>query len=446
MPDANARAVVIGGSLTGLVATRVLADHFGEVVLVERDRFPDGPEARKGIPQARHIHVLLKEGERILAQYFPGICEQLLRGGAFRIDMAADTRWRHFGGWKVRFPSGMDMLSQSRPLLEWTVRGRVVALPNVHVLDGHDAAGLALDGGRVRGLRVVPRGSADETVIPADLVVDASGRGSRLPQWLGRAGVAAPEETEVQVDVGYASRFYRRPGADRGDWLALMIYPRPGGTRLGVLFPVEGDRWMVTLVGWFGDHPPADDAGFLEFARSLDAPDLHAAIRDAEPLSPTALHRFPSDRRRHYERLAHLPDGVVALGDAFCSFNPIYGQGMTTGVLGARTLDRCLNDRGRRAGAAGLDGFSQRFHRRLARIIDSPWLLTTAEDLRSPAAVGRRPPWLGLAHWYTDRIHRLSWSDRVVGRRFLEVMHLSASPCALFHPYVILRALTHGRT
>src|SRR4030095_10706559 len=180
MPDANARAVVIGGSLTGLVATRVLADHFGEVVLVERDRFPDGPAARKVIPQARHIHVLLKEGERILAQYFPGICEQLLRGGAFRIDMAADTRWRHFGGWKVRFRSGMDMLSQSRPLLEWTVRGRVVALPNVHVLDGHDAAGLAVGGGAVRGPRGAPRGGARARApAPAACAWPGAGAGTR---------------------------------------------------------------------------------------------------------------------------------------------------------------------------------------------------------------------------------------------------------------------------
>lgn len=447
MPNAGlagARAVVVGGSLTGLVATRVLADHFGEVVLVERDRFPDGPDARKGIPQARHIHVLLKEGERILADYFPGICDELVRDGAFRIDMAADTRWRHFGGWKARFRSGMDMLSQSRPLLEWKVRGRVASLPNVRLLDAREGAGLALDGGRVGGLQVTRDGGEGAEVLPADLVVDASGRGSRLPRWLERAGFAAPPETEVRVDVGYASRFYRRPDPAPADWLGLMIYPRPGGTRLGVLFPVEGGRWMVTLVGWFGDHPPADDMGFLDFARSLDAPDLHDAIRDAEPLSAPALHRFPSNRRRHYERLTHPPDGVVALGDAFCSFNPIYGQGMTTGALGARTLDRCLASQVVARGGEALRNFPAHYHRRLAHVIDTPWLLTTVEDLRSPAAVGPRPSWAPLAHWYTEQVHRLTWRDRAVAQRFLEVMHLSASPRSLLHPYVVFRALTQG--
>ena len=225
--------------------------------------------------------------------------------------------------------------------------------------------------------------------------------------------------------------------AEPGRRTGLMIYPRRGGTRLGVLFPVEGERWMVTLVGWFGDHPRADERDFLAFAASLDAPDLHDAIRDAEPLSPVALHRFPSNRRRHYERLARLPESLAVLGDAFCSFNPIYGQGMTTGALGARTLDRCL--------AGGRDGLARRFHRALAGVIDGPWLLTTTEDLRSPSAVGPRPRWVPLVHWYTERVHRLTWNDRIVARRFLEVMHLTASPRALLHPYVAYRALTLGR-
>jgi 2-polyprenyl-6-methoxyphenol hydroxylase-like FAD-dependent oxidoreductase len=312
------------------------------------------------------------------------------------------------------------------------------------VLDGCDAAGIVVEGGRVRGLRVTARGAdAAPADLAAELVADAGGRGSRMPRWLEEVGYLAPEETEVQVDVGYASRFYRRPPNHAADWTGLMIYPPPGGTRLGVLFPVEDDRWMVTLVGWFGDHPTADDAGFLDFARSLDASDLHAAIRDAEPCSPVAIHRFPSDRRRHYERLRRLPEGVAVLGDAFCSFNPIYGQGMTTGALAAQTLDRMLASQRRLR--ADLDGFAGRFHHALSHVIDSPWLMTTTEDLRSPRAVGRRPRWMPLVHWYTERIHRLTWRDRTVGLRFLEVMHLTASPRALLHPWVMLRALTAGR-
>ena len=244
--------------------------------------------------------------------------------------------------------------------------------------------------------------------------------------------------------MGYASRFYRRPEKTPGDWTGLMIYPKPPGTRLGVLFPVEDNRWMVTLVGWFGDHPPVDERGFLEFAASLPVPDLYSAIKDAKPVSPIASHRFSSNRRRHYERMQRFPEGLVVLGDALCSFNPIYGQGMTTGALGVRLLDDSLNEQRRLDGSGTLAGFSHRFQRKIATVIDSPWLLTTTEDFRSPRTVGRRAWWTAALCWYTGRIHRLTWSDRFTARRFLEVMHLTVGPTALFHPYIVLRALTQG--
>ncbi len=439
------RAMVIGGSLSGLLAARVLADHFESVTVLERDGAPEAAAARKGVPQGRHVHVLLKQGERILARYFPGICDDLEHGGASRVDMARDTRWFYFGNWKARFPSGLEMLCQSRPFLDATVRRHVAALPAVRLVDGVDATALALDAtGRVTGVHVARRADDAHDVMAADLVVDASGRGSRMPSWLAQAGWPVPEESELRVDVGYASRCYRRPRGRSVDWTGLMIYPEPPGTRLGVLFPIEDDRWMVTLVGWFGDHPPGDDEGFLGFARSLDAPDLHDAIRDAEPASPIALHKFPSNRRRRYERLRRMPEGLAVIGDAFCSFNPIYGQGMTGGALGAQTLDQSLAAQRLRSGAGNLDGFSAAFHRRLGEVIDTPWLLTTTEDLRSPSAEGRRAPWVPLLQWYTARVQRLTWTDCFVGRRFLEVMHLTETPRVLFHPYIVYRALAHG--
>jgi flavin-dependent dehydrogenase len=429
---------VVGGSLTGLMATAALARHFDQVTLVERDALPETPDTRKGVPQARHVHVLLKQGERILADFFPGLVDELTAAGATAIDMARDTRWFYFGAWKARFASGIEFLSQSRSFLEWQVRRRLAALPGVRLRPGTEVRSLVLDDARqVRGVRLA---GSDETV-PADFVVDATGRVSRGTAWLGDAGLPTPRESRVTVGVGYASRMYRRAPGALADWKALFVYPRPPGTRLGVMVPVEGDRWMVTLVGWFGDHPPDDEAGFLAFAESLPVPDFHAAIRDAEPLSPIALHKFPANLRRHYEELATMPEGLAVIGDALCSFNPIYGQGMTTGAIGAQTLDAALADqvRGR---AAGDGGFSQAFQRRLAALIDSPWLLTTCEDLRSAAAEGERPAWMPLLHWYTRRVQQLTWHDEFVGKRFLEVMHLTKSPRALFHPYIVLRALT----
>ena len=383
-------AIVIGGSIAGLLATRALSEHFSSVTLIERDRFPEGPGFRKGLPQMRHVHVLLKQGERVIDHYFPGLLADLIAGGAYLIDMGGDLRWFNFGNWKTRFRSEMDFFCQSRGFLEWKIRQRVASLDGVRMLDDCDVAGYTLDTtGRISGVKI-HRARGTEEQLEAELVVDASGRGSRTPQWLDRLDFGTPTETEVGVDIGYASRFYRRPEKTPGDWTGLMIYPKPPGTRLGVLFPVEDNRWMVTLVGWFGDHPPIDDRGFLEFAASLPVPDLYRAIKDAEPISPIAGHRFPSNRRRHYERMQRFPEGLVVLGDALCSFNPIYGQGMTTGALGVRLLDDSLHEQRRLGGPGKFGNFSQRFQRKIARLIDSPWLLTTTEDFRSSRTVGRR--------------------------------------------------------
>ncbi|MFI5316981.1 MAG: FAD-dependent oxidoreductase [Myxococcota bacterium] len=431
-------AVVVGGSVAGLAAAGALARHFARVTVIERDAYPAEPAARKGTPQARHVHVLLKQGERALEALFPGFFAELVARGGQRVDTAGDARWHYFGGWKARFHSGIEMVSQSRALLEWSLRRRVAALPNVDFVAG-DVHGLdAPTPTRVRGVRLRHRGEPGEEseTLAADLVVDASGRGSRTPHWLEELGCGAPPESEVKVDVGYASRFYKRTDEPR-DWSALLCHPRHPDTRCGVLLPIEDGRWMLTLVGWFGDHPPAGDVAFLAWARSLAVPDLYDAVAGAEPVSEIALHRFPSNRRRHYELLPRLPDGLAVLGDAACSFNPVYAQGMATGALGAGVLDACLaEERG-----AGKSGFSHRFQTRLAHLTDAPWLLSIGEDFRSPKAEGRRPRYMPLLGWYTARVHELTWRDPFAAKRFLEVMHLVRRPSALFHPRVMLRAI-----
>jgi 2-polyprenyl-6-methoxyphenol hydroxylase-like FAD-dependent oxidoreductase len=430
------RAVVIGGSIAGLAAAGALARHFERVTLIERDAYPETPAPRKGTPQARHVHVLLKQGEVAIERLFPGFFADLVARGGQRVDTAGDARWFYFGGWKARFKSGIEMVSQSRALLEWSLRRRVVALPNTEFVAG-DVQGLdAPTPGRVRGVRVRRRDEAAEA-LEADLVVDASGRGSRMPHWLEELGCGAPPESEVKVDVGYASRFYLRTDAPR-DWTALLCHPRHPDTRCGVLLPIEDGRWMLTLVGWFGDHPPAAEGPFLAWAKSLAVTDLYEAVKDAEPVSDVALHRFPSNRRRHFERLPALPDGVVVLGDAACSFNPVYAQGMATGALGATALDALLEEEN----GGARPGFSRRFQARLARVTDSPWLLATGEDFRSPKAEGPRPAFMPLLGWYTARVHELTWRDPFAAKRFLEVMHLVRRPSALFHPRVAVRAIT----
>ncbi|MFN2428116.1 MAG: FAD-dependent oxidoreductase [Candidatus Binatia bacterium] len=430
-------AVVLGGSMAGLVAARVLSDHYRRVTLVERDRFPDGPDTRKGVPQIRHVHVLLKRGERVLAQMFPGLLDEMIREGGHCIDMSADTKWHHYGGWKVRFRSGMDFHCQSRPYLEWKVRRRVAAISNVEIADGCDALGLTVSAGKVLGLTIRDSSGAEQS-LAADFVVDASGRGSRTPQWLASHCYAKPDESRVTVDVGYASRLYR-PSAAARSWKALFIYHQAPATRLAVIVPVENDLWMVTEVGWFRDYPPGDEEGFREFARSLPEPDVYDAIRDAEPCSPIHVHRFPHNLRRHYERLDTMPAGLVVLGDALCSFNPIYGQGMTSAALGAATLGEILRET-----TADTDSIGRRFHARFGRILDGVWMQTTSEDLRFQQAEGTRAWWLGLANAYTARVYERSRTDPVVSRAFLEVMHLMQPPASLLRPAIARRVLFGG--
>lgn len=430
--------------MAGLLAARVLSDHFDEVTIIERDRLPDGAAVRRGVPQARHAHALLARGLDALEELFPDIGAELAREGAERGDFGTDIRWQSFGTWKVRSPSGVRCSFQSRMLLEAVLRRRALSLPGVRVRDGLRAAGLVADplGRRLVGVRV--EGGEDgprEEVIPADLVVDASGRGTRTPAWLEGLGYAAPEVSAVTVHVGYASRTFRRPATPPGSWKGLYTLGTPPMRRAGVILPIEGDLWMVTLIGRLHDYPPADEAGFLAFARGLPSGELHEAIRGAEPLGEIACYRIPSYQWRHYERVARLPEGLAVLGDALCSFNPIYGQGMTTGALTALALGRCLREQRRARGPGAIDGLSAAFQSRAAEVIAAPWRMATGEDLRFPEVQGERPRALPLYNWYAAHVHMLCGYDPAVSERFYRVQHMLARPRALLHPRIALAVL-----
>lgn len=436
------RALVIGGSMAGLLAARVLAGHFEQVTLVERDRLPTGPDHRKGVPQGRHAHGLLVRGKEILGVLFPGLLEELLADGSTAVDMGAELRWHHFGGWKVAYRSGLIALSQGRPFLEAHVRRRVLALPQVGVLEACDARGLRVttDGRRVTGLAVRRSGSPADETLGADLVVDAGGRGSATPRWLEALGYGRPAETAIRIDVGYTSRIYRRMPADLGGTKALLVYPTPPAEkRMAAVLPLEEDRWMVTLGGWLGEHAPTDERGFVEFARGLPAPEVGRLLERAEPLTDPVVHRFPSNLRHHYERMVRWPEGLLVLGDALSSFNPIYGQGMTVSALEAVALDAAL--RRARADPGGLAGLPARFFPAAARIVDRVWGLTAGEDYRYPEVAGTRPPGTALINRYVARLHRTATRDPRVYGAFLGVMNLLTPPATLFRPGVVLRVL-----
>lgn len=432
-------AIVIGGSMAGLMVTRVLSDYFTRVTMIERDKLNGMPEARKGQPQARHPHGLLASGLDTMSHYFPDLQEGLLEDGAIMGDMGAMMRWYAYGGWRVQYESGMVGALMSRPMLEWQLRKRVLALPNVTVHDECNVMRLITSGEpkAVTGIEIDHRAQpGHKEILSADLVVDASGRGSASPKWLAEMGYAPPQETEIKVNVGYTTRIYRRGPNDLPEGQLLMITPQPPhDKRSAFIFPIEGDRWLVSLGCVAGDYPPTDEAGWIEFARSLAVPDVYNFISRVEPISDILSHRFPASLRRHYEKLNRFPTGYLVVGDAICSFNPVYGQGMTSAALQAEALDRVL------ATQPTPNALARAFFKEAAKVVDTPWQLAAGEDFRYPETVGQKAPGTHFINAYVERVHKATHNDTVVYGAFLQVMNLKKSPMSLFHPKIVWRVL-----
>lgn len=429
-------AIVIGASMGGLLAARVLAEHYLHVTIIERDTFPAHGENRKGVPQGRHAHALLPSGRGVLETLFPGLSQELVGQGAIVADSGQSSLRLISGSYHLRFQSGVQSLFASRPCLEAQVRSRLLTLPNIEIIENCHVLGVTAteDRGRITGVRLVRRSNGPvEVTLAADLVVDASGRGSQSPAWLAALGYAKPVEEQVKVNVGYVSRVYRRqPGQAQGAYI-VNIGPLPSNRRLGAMIAMEDDRWLVTLAGYQGDHPPTDPDSFLAFAQSLAAPDIYEVIRKAEPLTEPLPATFPASTRRHYEQMDRFPAGYLVFGDAISSFNPIYGQGMSVAALEAMVLQRCLQ-----AGEAEL---AQRFFAEAAKLVDIPWAIAVGGDLRYPEVEGKRSALKPVIDWYMTRLHRAARHDPAVVKAFGKVANLVAPPSSLLQPRVAWRVL-----
>ena len=422
-------AVVVGGSMAGLLCARVLADHSKRVTIIERDSFPDAIENRRGVPQGRHTHGLLASGSQVLEQLFPGISNELVQAGAVPGDIVRDARWFFGGACLSRFTSGLDGLLMSRPFLESALRKKVLSLPNVSARENITVDGLASsdDHARVSGVRI-----GAET-LAADLVVDTTGRGSHSPQWLEAMGYTKAVEERVEVALAYTTRsFGRHSGHLDGDHGAV-IPPTPEGKRGGVMLVQEGDRWTVTLIGHFGNVAPPELEGFIDYARTLPAPYIYEVIRDAEPLGDPASARFPASMRRRYEKLQRFPEGYLVFGDAISSFNPIYGQGMSVAALEAVELADTLSK--------GTNHLAGRFFKRAAKVVDMPWAIAVGNDLRMPETVGPRNAGVNFINWYLSKLHRAAHYDSVPALAFHRVGNLLAPPPSVMQPRVVWRVL-----
>lgn len=436
MPDRHSSAIVFGASMSGLLTARAVSRHFDKVIVVERDVLPDGEALRKGVPQAAHAHGLLASGYQVMDEYFPGMMDELEAGGAPRGDVTGDFLWFQYGHWKLRHPCGLRGITVSRPCLEAAIRRRIKAIANVTFVEGVEGCTPLFDraASRVMGLSVRYRESNPEQTLSADLVIDASGRASHSPKWLEEWGFGSPEEICVKVHVGYATRtFERRPGEFFNSIGGLISGTPPASARYGAVLAAEGNRWIVTLVGSVRDYPPTTEPEWTAFAATLPVSAVHDLVTSARPLTEVAGYRFPANQRRHYERMKWFPKGYLVIGDAVCSFNPIYGQGMSVAATEAQALDECL--------AEGMERLAPRFYARIRRIVDIPWAIATAEDFRFPQVEGQRPIGSGLINRYLEQVHQAASCDRVVCRKFFDVLNLLAPPPSLMAPRVLGRVL-----
>jgi 2-polyprenyl-6-methoxyphenol hydroxylase-like FAD-dependent oxidoreductase len=444
--DRSPHIVVIGAGMGGLAVAHALSRHAARVTVVERDTLPSQPAARAGTPQGRHLHVLQPGGLMALERLLPGFSDALVSRGATKVAAPGGILWMSAAGWvQPHGRSALPLLSASRDLIEWVTRDLVLGRSPIDLRTGVEVAGLAIDDGRVVGVDLRDRGAApaDPTErVPADLVVDASGRRSHAPDWLAAAGYDRPAETFVDADLAYSTRIYRRGPDDLGGWQAIFLQARPPQTtRMGVLFPIEGDRWMITIAGANGDVPPTDDEGFLAFARGMRSPALADAVERLEPLGPILGFRRTENRRRHYESLRRRPDGLVVVGDAACAFNPVYGQGMSVAALTAEALDRDVE--AHLARTDDLAGVSAGLQRTVAETNAGAWMVATGEDLRWHGTVGASPSAADrVVRRYLDRVVTAAATDPVLYRAFFRVVAMLAPPTSLMRPSIAWRVLS----
>ena len=428
-------AVVLGASMAGLLAARVLSDAYERVTLVERDTLPTKPDGRRGVPQGRHAHVLLPRGTQILDELFPGLLDDLVARGVPVIRDLGELRLSPAGHrlCLTGRPTQPFICQASRPFLEDGVRTHVQVLPTVEILDRCEAVGLMATSARdrVTGVRMLPHAAGVKERLGADLVLDATGRGGRSAAWLAAIGYEEPPQEQLTIHLKYATRHLRlRQGALSG-LKFVTIGAEPGRPTGLVLFAEEDERWVLTVIGYDRHHPPTDPAAFLAFVETIAPPDVLAAIRDAEPLDDIIAYRFPVNLRRRYERLRRFPAGLLVFGDALCSTNPAYGLGMSVAALQAAALRDSL--------AGGDRDLARRFFRAAARPVDMAWRLTVGSDLALPQVQGPRPLPVRVINTYVNRVLTAAERDPGVAERFLGVAALQDPATRLFRPSTALR-------
>ena len=419
----------MGGSVAGLCAAGALSANYDQVIVLERDERVDSLAPRRGAPQSSHFHLLLNRGRAAMDRLFPGLFAAMARDGAVNCDFGGDVNWYQFGAWKLRERQGIPTWLQSRSLLERHLRRELLAKGNTELRFAAAVDAPVHRDGQVCGVRL--RGGE---VIDADLVVDATGRGSHSRQWLAEWGYGEVPERRVRVGLAYVSGVFEL-AADKAealgqDVLAIHQHP-PAHKRGGIVARIEGGRVVVTMMGYHGDHPPTELSALREWSKTLSQPAVYELLSDATLIGGLNKYTYPYQRRLGYEQLRRLPENYLVLGDALCSVDPTFGQGMSVAATQAELV-------GKRA-APGRR--TRRIQRQLAALAEVPWSLTASEAHRWHETRGWQPHGAGIQRMYTARLFELSSRSHAVYQALLRVMHLDARPMALFHPRVFWQVL-----
>jgi 2-polyprenyl-6-methoxyphenol hydroxylase-like FAD-dependent oxidoreductase len=429
----SGRAVILGGSLAGLLAAQALADNC-EVVIIERDNVGDAPVGRRGVPQGHHVHALLARGGAAFEELFPGITRELIADGAVQGDVLADTTWCPHGHQLRNVPCGLLALSASRALIETAVRRRVMAQPRVTICRATRALELVAGSDRVHGVRVANETEPGSSVVEGDLIVDATGRTSRMPEWLSAIGFPRPAETRMPVQLRYASRTYRA-AADLMGGRTALVYPSTPRRPFGALAQrIEGDLVRVSCQGYPGYHPVPSEDGLRAHAARLGKRDIEQIISTGQSIDDIASYGVAANVRRHYEVLDRFPQGLVVIGDAICAFNPSYAQGMTIAALEALALRRLM--------AGGADDLGRRFFRATAAMVGGVWSAGVANDLQIPSVRGPRPLKLRAMNAWTRQFFAAAAHDDELSVAFARVASLVDPPDRLRSWATVRRVVT----
>ncbi|NRB38603.1 MAG: hypothetical protein HRU20_09070 [Pseudomonadales bacterium] len=437
--------VVIGGGFSGMVYTAAIAPYCQKITVLDAGVLVfDTPQYRAGVPQDRHQHTLLLKGRQILQQLIPDFEARLDELNVPETDYIDDCLLFTHGGKLPRFPSRVKIRPCLRPTLDWVITQHVIGLENVELRENTRVKVLDIVNATVKGVKVSGAKSETEEIIGADLVLDCSGRQSKMPKWLEECGIAAPKLSKVVPHLGYASCLYQKPPSHSA-WKGVEVACHaPDNPRAAGLWEVENNQWLLTLIGTAKNFPGNKPEEFLDFAKQLSTPVIYDAIADLEPISAIRTNRGTDNQWYHYEKMNNLPSGLLVCGDAHCCFNPYYGQGMTIVAITAKLLADNLKKSSATEPLTPqqLDKLRKSYYRKSFRYQWVGWTMATFEDARWPTTEGLKLRWYEkLFFKYLDTVLAVSLENDSVAKRCVEIANMTIGVQHIVHPYLLIQCL-----